>query len=106
MDLALVRLLQLVSPSLPVGAFAYSQGLESAVTDSFVVDEASTQEWVGGVLHYAIKQLDLPMLKRLLESFEQEDRAAIEKLNATVLAFRETSEIRSFSDLRSSVQRF
>ena len=40
-DLALVRLLQLASPALPVGAFSYSQGLEAAIEQGIVKDEAS-----------------------------------------------------------------
>ena len=35
---ALVRLLQLASPALPVGAFSYSQGLEAAVEAGLVRD--------------------------------------------------------------------
>ena len=38
---ALTRLLQLVSPALPIGAFAYSQGLEQAVASGWVTDEAT-----------------------------------------------------------------
>ena len=30
-DLALLRVLQLASPALPIGAYAYSQGLEYAI---------------------------------------------------------------------------
>ena len=37
-DLRLLRLMQLVSPTLPVGAFAYSQGLEWAVDTGRVTD--------------------------------------------------------------------
>ena len=37
--LPLVRLLQLSSPTLPVGAYTYSQGLEWAVESGAVVDE-------------------------------------------------------------------
>jgi len=45
-DLTLVRLLQLASPTLPVGAYAYSQGLESAVAAGWVGDEASLASWL------------------------------------------------------------
>ncbi len=37
--MALTRLLQIVSPALPIGAFAYSQGLEQAVAAGWVTDE-------------------------------------------------------------------
>ena len=35
-DLALLRLLQLVSPGLPIGMYSYSQGLERAIDDGLV----------------------------------------------------------------------
>ena len=47
---ALPRLLQLCSPALPVGAFSYSQGLEWAIEDGTVHDEASTLAWIGDLL--------------------------------------------------------
>ena len=37
-SLALVRLLQLVSPALPVGAYSYSQGLEWVIDRGLVRD--------------------------------------------------------------------
>ena len=40
-DLALLGLLQLVSPALPIGAFAWSQGLESAFDLGWVSDEVA-----------------------------------------------------------------
>ncbi len=36
----LLRLLQLSSPTLPVGAYAYSRGLEWATQAGWVLDEA------------------------------------------------------------------
>ncbi|MEH6563414.1 MAG: urease accessory protein UreF, partial [Marinobacter sp.] len=39
-DLALLGLMQLVSPALPIGAFAWSQGLESAFELGWVENEA------------------------------------------------------------------
>ena len=45
--LALVRLLQLASPALPIGAFSYSQGLEWVVAEGTVHDAASGGDWIG-----------------------------------------------------------
>ncbi|MGH8518715.1 MAG: urease accessory protein UreF, partial [Panacagrimonas sp.] len=41
----LAALLQLASPALPVGAYSYSQGLESAIDAGLVRDEATTLRW-------------------------------------------------------------
>ncbi|HRE56056.1 MAG TPA: urease accessory protein UreF, partial [Candidatus Competibacter sp.] len=49
---ALPRLLQLCSPTLPVGAYAYSQGLESAVERGWVRDEAGAGDWIFGLLDH------------------------------------------------------
>jgi len=49
-DISLLRLMQLVSPGLPVGAYAYSQCLEYAVAAGTVRDEATAQHWICGVI--------------------------------------------------------
>jgi urease accessory protein len=46
---ALLRLCHLVSPALPVGAYAYSQGLEYAVHAGWVHDEATALDWLQGM---------------------------------------------------------
>ena len=43
---ALLRLLQLTSPALPVGAFSYSEGLETLVVQGHLKDSASLQNWL------------------------------------------------------------
>ena len=43
---ALLRLMLLLSPSFPVGAFAYSSGLEQAVADGLVTDAAGLEGWL------------------------------------------------------------
>ncbi len=45
----MLRLCHLVSPALPLGAYAYSQGLEYAVHAGWVRDEATTLEWLQGL---------------------------------------------------------
>ncbi len=47
---AVQALVAWLSPGYPVGAFAYSHGLERAVADGAVRDAATLQAWVGDVL--------------------------------------------------------
>lgn len=49
-DRALYRLLAWLSPSYPVGAFAYSHGLEWAVEDGRITDEATLQSWIKDIV--------------------------------------------------------
>ena len=72
-NLALLRLLQLVSPALPIGTFAYSQALESAVSAGWVTDEATARDWIGGLLGGAQAVLDLPLLARLYLAWSDAD---------------------------------
>jgi urease accessory protein len=92
---ALLRLFHLVSPALPVGAYAYSQGLEYAVHAGWIGDEASALEWLRGVSTRAIGSLDLPILARLHAAWAAGELTAIRCLNAQLLAARETSELRA-----------
>jgi urease accessory protein len=92
---ALLRLLQLASPALPVGAFAYSQGLETAVELGFIRDEASAREFLTGVLEDGLALLELPVLSRLHAAFERHDDAAAERWSSLLVASRETAERRA-----------
>lgn len=53
---ALQKLLTWLSPAFPVGAFAWSAGLETAIALRAVTDSAALQNWLGGTLaHGGIK---------------------------------------------------
>jgi urease accessory protein len=92
---SLLRLLHLVSPALPVGAYAYSQGLEFAVQDGWVRDEASALAWLGGVAWRGLGSLDLPILLRLVRAWQANDRDAVRRWNERLMASRATSELRA-----------
>lgn len=47
---ALARLMTWLSPAFPVGAFAYSHGLERAIHDGLIHDRASLREWLETLL--------------------------------------------------------
>lgn len=50
MSTDLLTLAQWLSPAFPVGAFAYSHGLETAIRDSDIADAADLQEWLETLL--------------------------------------------------------
>ncbi len=94
-SLRLLRLFHLVSPALPVGAYAYSQGLEYAVEAGWVSDEASTLHWLNGLSRYSLGTLDLPVLLRLYRCWIGADLAGMKSWTAQLMASRETSELRA-----------
>lgn len=94
-EIPLARLLQLASPALPVGAYSYSQGLESAVEAGVVGDRTMAQNWIGDALDNSIARVEAPIFLRLIESWRAHDYAAVARWNGLFLASRETSELRS-----------
>ncbi len=96
-DLALVRLLHLASPVLPVGAYTYSQGLEWAVEDGTVGDEDSALSWIGDCLCWGIGRFEAPYLAAMLRAWAAGDREVLASLDAEFLSSRETAESRAES---------
>ena len=92
-DASLLRLLQLTSPALPLGAFAYSQGIEYATEAAWVKDEATAVEWIQGLLEGPISHLDLPILSRMHAAWLANDEATVREWSAVLLAFRESAEL-------------
>ena len=88
-DAALLRLVWLASPALPVGGFSYSEGLESAVEASSVHDEASAGDWLMDQLHVALARSDLAVVAAVAA-----DPGRADALDAWVRQTRETSELR------------
>jgi len=93
-ELRLLRLLQLSSPALPVGAFSYSQGLEAAAAAGLVTDAPTAARWIGDALEHCMVRLDGPLLLRLCEAWAGggADAAA---WNTRFLASRESAELRA-----------
>ena len=92
-DLALLGLMQLVSPALPIGAFAWSQGLESAFELGWVNNESELAQWIEGVLEDGLSRCELPLLVRLQTAWAESDAIALAKWNDWLHATRETAEL-------------
>jgi urease accessory protein len=93
--LPLIRLLQLASPALPVGAYTYSQGLEWAVESGAVRDEAGALRWIGNLLEWNLARFEAPLLAQLIGAWETGDDTRVAALNADFLASRESAELRA-----------
>ncbi|MEQ5837689.1 urease accessory UreF family protein [Marinobacter sp. NFXS9] len=92
-DLSLLGLMQLVSPALPIGAFAWSQGLESAFELGWVSNEAELGDWLEGVLDDGLSRCELPVLIRLQTAWANRDAPALADWNDWLHANRETAEL-------------
>ena len=91
--IAFLRLLQLSSPTLPIGAFAYSQGLEQAVAFGWVHDEPSAVVWIRGVLTETLPRLDVPALSAMQTAWSENDAARVRALSQFLHASRESAEL-------------
>lgn len=91
----LPRLLQLASPTLPVGAYSYSQGLEAAVDAGIVRDAASAHQWITDVLEFSLARMEAPIFLRLCEAWSAGDTHTAAHWNAVFLASRESAELRA-----------
>ena len=89
----LLQLLQLTSPSLPIGGFAWSQGLEYAIDSGWLKNEADTTAWLGRILKDNLANLDVPVLLRLYRASQQSNRDTFFYWNEWLLSSRETHEL-------------
>jgi urease accessory protein len=93
-DVGLLRLLQLCSATLPVGAYAFSQGLEHAIDQQWIADENTAREWLFLSMSESLAKTDAPVLYRLISAQQEGDGVAMIEWNDCLLACRETHELR------------
>ena len=91
---ALLQLMRLASPSLPVGGFSYSEGLEAAVEAGLVAGEAQALAWLLDQLNLGLARSDLAVVAKAARAWQRGDLESVAELNAWFTTTRETSEIR------------
>ena len=87
---ALQRLLTWLSPAFPVGSFAWSQGLETAIADGRVTDAARLKDWIGGSLAHGGLKTDAIVLAQAHAGHR--DSARLAALADLALALTAASE--------------
>jgi urease accessory protein len=90
----LLQLMRLASPSLPVGGFSYSEGIESAVETGRASDEATAGRWLVDQLHLGLARSDLPIVAAALAAWRDGDDNTIDALNQWFATTRESAELR------------
>lgn len=95
-DAAVLALAQWFSPSFPVGAFAYSHGLEWAVQAGDVTDAAQTQDWIDTVLRHGAGWNDCLFIAA---AYRADDAGAVD---ATARAFAASAERLRETDLQGA----
>lgn len=95
----LLRLLQLVSPSLPIGAYSYSEALETLTQAGTIATRAQLQHWIEADLRYGAARLDGAIVVRVVRALQTEpvDWAIVQSWNDWYGAARETEELRNQS---------
>ena len=94
---ALLRLLQLVSPALPVGAYSYSEGLETLVQTGAIANCTTLEHWLTQELRQGAIRLETAVVARVYTAVIQQDFSTLNYWNQWLSAFRETEEMRQQS---------
>ena len=83
-----------LSPSFPVGAFAYSHGLEWAVESGAVRDEASLRQWLTDLVEHGAGRADAVLLAESWRATRGADIARLLAVNELALALAPSAERR------------
>ena len=90
----LTALLQLTSPTLPIGGFSYSQAFEAAVEHKIITNEASSLEWISDQLQIVMAQCEAPIWLLLFDAWFNKNHKQALHWNLWFLASRESREAR------------
>lgn len=88
-DVKLLTLTQWLSPAFPVGAFAYSHGLEEAIRNGWVETATDLREWLQDITRHGSGRSDAIWIRL---AYEANSEAEIESLNMQCRAFAPSLE--------------
>ena len=88
-----LTLIAWLSPTYPVGAYAYSHGLEWAAEAGDITDEASLGAWLGDLLEHGIGRIDPVLLAAAHRAATAGDVAGLSAANDLALALAPSQEL-------------
>ncbi|MGE3160360.1 MAG: urease accessory protein UreF [Hyphomicrobiaceae bacterium] len=81
-----------LSPAFPVGAFAYSHGLELAVERAWVRNGAGIDEWLSDLVSHGSLRNDLILFAEAWRAATHEDGKRLQAVNDIAIAMQPSSE--------------
>ena len=81
-----------LSPSFPVGAFAYSHGLETAVERRWITDRTTLQAWIADLVQHGSLRNDLILLAASWRAAKAADAADLADVAALAEALQPSAE--------------
>jgi urease accessory protein len=90
---ALLALLQLTSPALPVGAYSYSEGLETLVAQDLMRSATDLHSWLTGSLATGSIGMEAAIVVRAHRAIKHQDQQNLIYWNQWLSATRETAEL-------------
>ncbi|MEH2371591.1 MAG: urease accessory protein UreF [Nostoc sp.] len=96
-DSHLLSILQLASPTLPVGAYSYSEGLEMLVENGTIANQIHLKHWLEAELLYGAIRLEAAVMVRSEQAAKMGDIESLCRWNLWLSAARETEELRASS---------
>lgn len=94
---AWLRLLQLSNSALPVGAYSYSEGLETLIEGGKILDAIALKSWLSQELSYGNIRVETAIASRAFQAVEKGDLPSLSYWNKWLSASRETEEMRQQS---------
>ena len=89
----LAFLIRLSSQALPVGGYAYSSCMESAIREGIVKNHTTAFRWISDLFNQGLSVLDLPVLFLASDAWSKGELNVVESLNEYLQANRETEEM-------------
>lgn len=93
----LLNLLQLASPALPVGAYSYSDGLETLVEEGVIDNQKNLESWLNHELSFGAIRIEAAVMLRGYQCFVDRDFGKLRYWNGWLTASKESLELREQS---------
>ena len=92
-EVTLIRLMAWLSPGFPVGAYAYSQGIEKAVEAGLIADVDTLVDWVGAAIGHGPGRLDADLFRIAWQAVDNGDVEALHTVAERAALLRGTAEL-------------